>query len=146
MCSLTSESHYCSPRVLIAAWCIQQLKLLFLSHLAIPGFPQSNHTVSKISADADSLWSTLKQAARPQVILKTQPPISLYYKSRNRPQLIRANLIYIYTFGIKCCPQAAAMTPEVIFGKIFVYFTTEAQYAVTCTISACTNMSNNKDT
>jgi hypothetical protein len=52
----------------------------------------------------------------------------------------------MYTFGVKCCSQATAMTPEVIFGKIFVYFTTEAQYAVTCTISACTNMSNYKDT
>ena len=30
-------------------------KLLFLQHLVIPGFPQSNHTVSKLSADTGSL-------------------------------------------------------------------------------------------
>ena len=39
LCSLTNKSHYCSPRVLWAAGCIQQPKLLFLQHLAIPGFP-----------------------------------------------------------------------------------------------------------
>ena len=54
--------------------CIQQLKMLFLQHLAIPGFPQSDHTVSKLNADAGSLWNTVKQASKPQVILKTQPP------------------------------------------------------------------------
>ena len=33
----------------------QQLKLLFLQHLAIPEFTQSDHTVSKLSADAVKL-------------------------------------------------------------------------------------------
>ena len=56
-------------------------------HLAIPGFSQSDHTVGKLSADAGSLWNTVKQASRPQVILKTQPPICLDYRARNRPQL-----------------------------------------------------------
>ena len=55
-------------------------------HLAIPGFPQSDHTVSKLSADADSLWNTVKQASRLQVILKTQPTICFDYRARNRPQ------------------------------------------------------------
>ena len=41
--------HYCLPRVL----CIQKPKLLFLQHLAIAGFPQSDDTVSKLSVDAD---------------------------------------------------------------------------------------------
>ena len=72
--------------MLWAAGCIQQLKPLFLRHLAIPGFPQSDHTVSKLSADADSLWNTVKQASRPQAILKTQPPICLDYRAHNRPQ------------------------------------------------------------
>ena len=56
-------------------------------HLAIPGFPQSDHTVGKLSVDAGSLWNTVKQASRSQVILKTQPPIWLDYRARNRPQL-----------------------------------------------------------
>ena len=56
-------------------------------HLAKPGFPQFDHTVSKLSSDTGSLWNTVKQASRPQVILKTQPPIWLDYRARNRPQL-----------------------------------------------------------
>ena len=44
-------------------------------HLAIPGFPQSDHTVGKLSVDAGSL------CCEPQVILKCQPPICLYYRS-----------------------------------------------------------------
>ena len=55
LCSLTSKSHYCSPRVLWPAGCIQQPKLFFLQHLAISGFPQSDHTVNKLSADTGSL-------------------------------------------------------------------------------------------
>ena len=35
LCSLTIESHYCSPRVLWAAVCIQKFKLIFLQHLAV---------------------------------------------------------------------------------------------------------------
>ena len=58
-------------------------------HNATPKFPQSDHTVSKLSAEAGSLWNTAKQASRPQVTLKTQPPICLDYRARNRPaQLI----------------------------------------------------------
>ena len=45
-------------RVIWSVWYIQQLKALFLQHLAIPGFSQSSHTVSKLSADAGSLWTT----------------------------------------------------------------------------------------
>ena len=56
-------------------------------HLATPRFPQSDHTVSKLSADNGSLWNTVKQTSRPQVILKTQPLICLDYRARNRPQL-----------------------------------------------------------
>ena len=48
--SLTRRSHYYSPRVLWAAGCIQQIKLLFLQHLVISGFPRSDHAVSKLSA------------------------------------------------------------------------------------------------
>ena len=47
----------------------------------------SDHTVSKLSADAGSLWYKVKQTSRPQVILKALPPIFLDYKARNRPQL-----------------------------------------------------------
>ena len=57
LCSLTSKSHFYSPRVLWAAGCIQQLKLHFLQHLAVPGFPQSDHTVSRPSAGAIALWA-----------------------------------------------------------------------------------------
>jgi hypothetical protein len=32
-------------------------KVAISQHLAIPGFPQSNHTVNKLSADAGSLCS-----------------------------------------------------------------------------------------
>ena len=32
-------------------------KVAISQHLAIPGFPQSDHTVSKLSADAGSLCS-----------------------------------------------------------------------------------------
>ena len=63
----------------------QQLKPLF--HLAIPGFPQSDHTVNKLCGDADSFWNTIMQAYRPQVILKTQPPVCLDYRAQNRPKL-----------------------------------------------------------
>ena len=44
-----------------------------------PWVPQSDHTVNKLSGDAGSLWNSVKQSSRPQVILKTQPPICLYY-------------------------------------------------------------------
>ena len=50
-------------------------------HLAISGFPLSDHTDSKFSADHDSLWNTAKQASRHQVFLKTQPPICLDYSN-----------------------------------------------------------------
>jgi hypothetical protein len=50
-------------------------------HLAIPRLPQSNHTVSKPSADAGSLCSEAEQTSWPQVILKRQPPICLDYRS-----------------------------------------------------------------
>ena len=42
-------------------------------HLAIPGFPQSDYTVSKPSADDGSLCSEAYQTSWPQVILKYQP-------------------------------------------------------------------------
>ena len=74
--------------MLWAPGCTQQLKPLFLQHLPIPGFPQSDHTGGKLSADTGSLWNTVKQASRSQVILKTQPPIWLDYRARNRPQLL----------------------------------------------------------
>ena len=45
LCTCASESHCCLPRVLWAAGCIQQPKLLFLQHLAISGFPHSDHTI-----------------------------------------------------------------------------------------------------
>merc|ERR1712051_133191 len=44
---------------LCTAGCIQQAKLTSLDsqHQAIPGFPQSDHTVGKPRADANSLCS-----------------------------------------------------------------------------------------
>ena len=51
------------------------------------------HTVSKLSADAVSLWNTVKQASRPQIILKTQPLICLDYKDLNRPQQKKCHLM-----------------------------------------------------
>ena len=59
----------------------------FHTYLAIPGFPQSDHTISKVSADSDSLWNTVNQTSWTQVILKTQLPIFLDYRARSRPQL-----------------------------------------------------------
>ena len=90
-------THQQIPLLFLKSAYIKQL-LLFLLHIAIPGFPQSDHTVSKLSADPDSLWNTVKQASRPQVILKTQPPICLDYKARNRPYTY-GNLS-IYQFSI----------------------------------------------
>ena len=97
-CLLSSRVHLimeqdlleCSSELFyfLAGGCIQQIKMLFLQHLAIPGFPQSDHTVSKLSGNADSLWNTVKQAFRPEVILKTRPPICLNYRSSNRPQIL----------------------------------------------------------
>ena len=55
---------------------------------------QSDHTVSKLSADAGSLWNTVKQASRPQVIHKTQSPICLDYRARNRPQLKKLLILF----------------------------------------------------
>ena len=52
-------------------------------HLAIPGFPQSDHTVSKPSSDAGSLC----ESRPPKVILECRPPICLDYRACNRPQL-----------------------------------------------------------
>ena len=49
--------------------CIQQLKLFF------------DHTVSKLSAKSGSLWNTVKQVSRLQIIHKTQPPICLDYRA-----------------------------------------------------------------
>ena len=50
-------------------------------HLAIPGFPQSDHTVGKPSADTDSLCSEA------ELLTSCHPPIILDYRARNRPQL-----------------------------------------------------------
>ena len=60
--------------------------------------PQSDHTVIKLSADAGSLWNTVNQASRPQVILKTQPHICLDYSTRKRPQLVHGWNQAIKTF------------------------------------------------
>ena len=86
--NFSMERGHCSPRVLWAAGCIQRLKLLFHRHLAIPGFPQSDHTVIKLSADTGLPWNTVKQASRPQFIVKTQSPICLDYRACNRSQLL----------------------------------------------------------
>ena len=73
LCSLTSKSYYCSPRTL-SCWMYQTAQIALS---LTPGFPQRNYTVNKLSADAGSLWTTVRQASRPQVILKIQPPICL---------------------------------------------------------------------
>ena len=51
---------------LCTAGCIQQAKLTSLDsqHLAIPGFPQSDHTVGKPRADVNSLCNEAKQTSR----------------------------------------------------------------------------------
>ena len=90
---LTPRPTLSSHRTLICLFWSQNLH--FLWHLVLPGFPKSDHTVSKLSADADSLWNTAKQASRPQAILKTQPPIFLVYRARNRPQLERDKYVSI---------------------------------------------------
>ena len=62
-----------------------------MEHLILTTSPWSILTwitlVSKLKADADLLWNTAKQASRPQVILKTQPPICLDYRACNKLQL-----------------------------------------------------------
>ena len=58
---------------------------LSIQNLTIPGFPWIDLIVSKLSVDAGSLWNTVKQASRPQVILKAQPPICLDYRAHNSP-------------------------------------------------------------
>ena len=81
-----------------SAWICKKIKNALSSgyqdlmgHLILTTSPWSILTwitlVSKLKADADLLWNTAKQASRPQVILKTQPPICLDYRARNRPQL-----------------------------------------------------------
>ena len=45
--------------------------------LVIPWFSKNNQTVSKLNADAGSLYNTVKQASGPQVIRKTHPPTCL---------------------------------------------------------------------
>ena len=87
----TVHTHQLIPLLLaksgLSCWIYPTDQLLFPQHLAIHGFPQSDHTVSKLSVNAGSLLNTVKQASRPQVILKTQPPICLDYRARNRTQL-----------------------------------------------------------
>ena len=63
-----SPYHYCSL-LLGRCYHLTSLQLwsayfwsLFLQHLVIPGFPQSDYTHSKLSPDAGSLWHTVKQA------------------------------------------------------------------------------------
>ena len=56
--------------------------------LDLPGLPQSDHTTVVLSADASSLWNTVKQASRPQ--FKTQPNICLDYN------LLRCNTYTVY--------------------------------------------------
>jgi hypothetical protein len=57
-------------------------KVVISQYLAIPGLPQSGHTVGKSSADAGSLYCEAWQTFWPQVILKYQPPIiRLDYRS-----------------------------------------------------------------
>ena len=63
--------------------------------LVIPWFSMNNQTVSKLNADAVSLYNTVKQASGPQVILKTHPPICLDYRAHNRPQLALLGLVDI---------------------------------------------------
>ena len=53
---------------------------------AIPGFYKSYHTVGMFSAYAGLLLKTVKQASRPQAILKL-PAICLDYRACNRHQL-----------------------------------------------------------
>ena len=48
-----------AKRVLWAAWWIQQLKLLFLWYLSIPGFLQSDHTVRQAQCGR---WFTVKHS------------------------------------------------------------------------------------
>ena len=70
-----------------SCWMYPAARITLSNHLAISGFHQSDHTVSKLTADADSLRNTVKQVSRPQDLLKTQPLICLDYRARNRPQL-----------------------------------------------------------
>ena len=53
-------------------------------HLAIPGFPQSDHTVGKPSLDAGLLCSEAEHTSWPQVLLKYQPSNDLDYRSAQK--------------------------------------------------------------
>ena len=57
----------------LSCWMYQTVQMLFFN---IWSFPRVT-IISKLSEDARSLWNTVKQASRPQVILKTQSPICL---------------------------------------------------------------------
>ena len=67
--------------ITLCCWMYPACKVDISQHLAIPGFPQGDHTVGKPSADAGSLCSEAQQISWPQVILKCQPPICLHYRS-----------------------------------------------------------------
>ena len=75
-------THCCLLLANVTLCCRMYLacKVHISQHLAIPGFPQSDHTVNKTSADAGSLCSEALQTSWPQVILNYQPPIYLDYR------------------------------------------------------------------
>ena len=50
--------------------------------------PPEYPTISKLSADPGSLLFTVKQASRPKLSLKTQPPTCLDYRACNRPSTV----------------------------------------------------------
>ena len=56
-------------------------KVAIYQHLAIPWFPQSDCTVSKLGVDAGSLCCELLADLLIQVILKCQPGVNIVFKS-----------------------------------------------------------------
>ena len=80
-------SHYCSTRALWAAGCLPWPDSHLLSQPGHSKFPNRVHIDAELSADAGSTWPCMLQNSRPQTILKSQPPSSLDYRARHRPQL-----------------------------------------------------------
>ena len=66
-------------------------------HLAIPGFPQSDHTVALAIPVRTLVHCVMKH--RPQVILKCHPPICLDYRSaQTNPALLQEEVLTFRVF------------------------------------------------
>ena len=67
--TIPEDCHLCTE--------ISKRRTIMQATVVVPELHQSDHTVNKLIENTGSLWNTVNQTFRPQVILKTQPPICL---------------------------------------------------------------------